>query len=178
MHVTLVQAIPKSQKMEWIIQKATELGVREIIPVMTERGVVRLMGDKAEHRVERWQRIAEEAARQCRTAWVPRISPVVGMNRLLEEGIRGDLLLLASLEPQAVLLRDYLRSIAGRKIHSVALMIGPEGDFTPVESRLAKDKGAIPVSFGASVLRVETAAVFGVGALFYEFMGTGEPPTP
>lgn len=166
--LTLVQAIPKTQKMEWIIQKATEIGVWEIMPVMTERGVVRLEGGRAEHRRERWQRIAEEAARQCRTAWVPRVAPIAGMKGVLG-GLRRDLLLIGSLESDAVPLKPFLRSLEGNPPRTAALLIGPEGDFSPGEMEAAKAAGAVPVSYGPRVLRVETAAIHGLGVLAYEF---------
>lgn len=179
--VTLVQAIPKSQKMEWIIQKATEIGVWSIIPVMTERGVVRLDGERAEHRVERWQKIAEEAAKQCRTAWIPRVTPIVSLKRLLESGQREaqaearettlgtEVTLVGSLEQTAIPLKHYLRSLAGKPPASVSLLIGPEGDFSPSELDLAKAMGAVSVSYGSRVLRVETAALYGLSIIAYEF---------
>lgn len=166
--VTLIQAIPKDQKMEWIIQKATELGVRDILPVMTERGIVRLAGDRADQRVERWQRVAGEAARQCRTAWAPRVGGILPVTGLLDRGIGVDLLLIASLEAGARPFKGFLRSIAGTRPRSIGLMIGPEGDFSPAEYALAKAKGAIPVRYGSRVLRVETAAIYGLSALQYE----------
>jgi 16S rRNA (uracil1498-N3)-methyltransferase len=179
--VTLVQAIPKSQKMEWIIQKATEIGVWSIIPVMTERGVVRLDGERAGHRVERWQRIAEEAAKQCRTAWIPRVTPIVSLKRLLDSGsketstgdqvpaLKTEVTLVGSLEQTAIPLKRYLRSLEGKPPASVSLLIGPEGDFSPSELDLAKAMGAVSVSYGSRVLRVETAALYGLSIIAYEF---------
>lgn len=167
--VTLIQAIPKSQKMEWIIQKATEIGVWSIVPVMTERGVVRLDGERAEHRVDRWQKIAEEAAKQCRTAWIPRVASVISFTRYLEAGLETELSLVGSLEDGAAPLKGYLRALEGKRPISVSLLIGPEGDFSPAELELAKAQGAVPVSYGKRVLRVETAALYGLSILAYEF---------
>jgi len=167
--VTLIQAIPKSQKMEWIIQKATEIGVWAIIPVMTERGVVRLDGARAGRRDDRWQKIAEEAAKQCRTAWIPRVAPIVSLKLLLESGLWSDLSLVGSLDANAVPLKTCLRSLKGKRPQSVSLLIGPEGDFSPAELELAKAKGAVPISYGSRVLRVETAALYGLSILAYEF---------
>lgn len=166
--LTLIQAIPKDQKMDWIIQKATELGVREILPVMTERGIVRLAGDRADHRAERWQRVAVEAARQCRTAWAPRVGGIVPLPGILDRGIGVDLLLIASLEAEARSIKGFLHTIIGARPRSIGLMIGPEGDFSPDEYALAKAKGAIPVRYGSRVLRVETAAIYGLSVLQYE----------
>jgi 16S rRNA (uracil1498-N3)-methyltransferase len=167
--VTLVQAVPKSQKMELIIQKATEIGVWMIVPVMTERGVVKLDGERAEHKRERWQKIAEEAAKQCRAAWVPRVEPIVSIKRLMESGLETDLSLVGSLEHDAVPLRKYLRSREGNPPQSVSLLIGPEGDLSPSELKLVKAKGVVPVSYGDRILRVETAALYGLSVLAYEF---------
>lgn len=166
--VTLVQAIPKSDKFEWIIQKATEIGVWNIIPVVTERGVVRLDGDRAAQRVERWQRIAVEAARQCRTAWIPRVASVATFSQFLSAGFHSELALIGSLEESAIPLRTCLRD-RNAPPTSVTLCIGPEGDFSPSEMAAARAGGAIPVSYGKRVLRVETAALYGLSALAYEY---------
>jgi 16S rRNA (uracil1498-N3)-methyltransferase len=155
--------------MEWIIQKATEIGVWSIVPVMTERGVVRLDGDRAEHRVERWQKIAEEAAKQCRTAWIPRVARIAPFKQLMGSGLGTELILVGSLEENAVPLKRYLRSLEGKPPRSVSLLIGPEGDFSASELDLARSRGAVPVSYGSRVLRVETAAVYGLSILSYEF---------
>lgn len=171
--VTLVQAIPKSQKMEWIIPKATEIGVWRIVPVLTDRGVVQLTGERAEHRVERWRRIAVEAARQCRTAWIPQVAPIADLKHLLATGLGQDLLLVGSLEPDAVCMKGFLRARAEKPPRTAALMIGPEGDFSPEELKAAREAGAVPVSYGTRVLRVETAAIYGLSVLAYEFDGRG-----
>jgi 16S rRNA (uracil1498-N3)-methyltransferase len=171
----LIQAIPKSQKMEWIIQKATELGVWSVAPVITERGVVKLDDERAEHRTARWQRIAVEAAKQCRTAWIPKVEPVVRFKGLMESRPRVDVMLIGSLEPEAVSLTRCLAELSLRRPNSLALLIGPEGDFSPAENEAARAAGAIQVSFGARTLRVETAAIFGLSVLAHTFGTLGEP---
>lgn len=168
--ITLIQAVPKSQKMDLIIQKATELGVCAIRPVMTDRGVVRLEDERADHRTIRWQRIAFEAAKQCRTSWIPKVYPVAPLGSLLERDLALEVLLIGSLEPESRSLKSCLNELRERHIGSVGLLIGPEGDFSPREYELARKAGAIPVSYGARVLRVETAALFGVSVLAYELM--------
>ncbi len=168
--ITLIQAVPKAQKMDLIIQKATEMGVSTIRPVMTERGVVRLEDERADHRTTRWQRIAYEAAKQCRTSWIPKVYPVAPLGALLGRGLALDALLIGSLEPESRPLKICMAEFRERHIGSVGLMIGPEGDFSPREYELAKKAGAIPVSYGSRVLRVETAALYGVSVLAYELM--------
>lgn len=172
--ITLVQAIPKVQKMEWIIQKATELGVGAILPVMTDHGVVKLDAERAEQRVERWRKIAAEAAKQCRTAWVPRIEPVVTFHALMKQRSAVEVMLLGSLEPDAVPMKTCLASLQARRPASVALLIGPEGDFSPAETRAARAAGALPISYGTRILRVETAALYGLSVLAYEWGGVCE----
>jgi 16S rRNA (uracil1498-N3)-methyltransferase len=172
--VMLIQAIPKAQKMEWIIQKATELGVWSIIPVMTERGVVKLEDERAEHRTARWQRIAVEAAKQCRTAWIPRVEPVVRFKALMESRPKVDVMLMGALDADTVPLKGCLAKLTARRVNSVALLIGPEGDFSPAEIQAARSAGAIPVSYGTRVLRVETAALYGLSVLAYELGALGE----
>lgn len=169
--ITLYQAVPKAQKMDWIIQKATEIGVWSIQPVMTDRGVVKLEEERADRRAGRWQRIAMEAAKQCRTAWIPVVQPVQPLASILTETLPVEILLIASLEEGAVPLRRCLGEMRERKPRSIGLLIGPEGDFTPREAELAREAGAIPVSYGERVLRVETAALYGLCALAYEWSG-------
>lgn len=170
MAITLIQAVPKAQKMDLIIQKATEMGVWAIQPVMTDRGVVKLDDERADHRTTRWQRIASEAAKQCRTAWIPKVHPVTPLATVLGRNLGLDALLIGSLEPGTRPLKVVMKELKDRRIGSVGLLIGPEGDFSPHEYDLAKRAGAMSVSYGARVLRVETAALYGVCVLAYELM--------
>lgn len=168
--ITLIQAVPKAQKMDLIIQKATEMGVCTIRPVMTDRGVVRLEDERADHRTTRWQRIAFEAAKQCRTAWIPKVYPVAPLAALLGRDLALDALLIGSLEPESRPLKMCMNELKERHVGSVGILIGPEGDFSPREYELAKQAGALPISYGDRVLRVETAAIYGVCVLAYELM--------
>jgi 16S rRNA (uracil1498-N3)-methyltransferase len=171
--MTLIQAVPKAQKMDWIIQKATEIGVWSILPVMTDRGVVKLEEERADKRTSRWQRIAVEAARQCRTAWIPKVEPVVPLAEVLSRPLPLDSLLIASLESDATSLKTCLAGMRKLGLKSMGLMIGPEGDFSPREFELARKAGAIPVSYGSRVLRVETASLYGLCVLQYELNTLG-----
>jgi 16S rRNA (uracil1498-N3)-methyltransferase len=166
--LTLIQAVPKAQKMDWIIQKATEIGVWSILPVMTDRGIVKLEEERADKRTSRWQRIAVEAARQCRTTWIPKVEPVAPLGEILCRPLPLDVLLIGSLEPDARSLKACLAGVRARGVKSIGLMIGPEGDFSPREFELARKAGAIPVSYGSRVLRVETASLYGLCVLQYE----------
>lgn len=173
MHVVLAQAIPKGTRMDWIVEKATELGAAEIMPLVTSRTVVRADKRQGAGKIERWQRIALSAARQCGTAWVPEISAVTSFDAFLAVAGELDLLFVGSLLPGARPVREVLRELPGRLHGRVGFLIGPEGDFTPEEAAGAVKAGAIPVSFGALTLRVETAAIYAMSILAYETEGVG-----
>jgi 16S rRNA (uracil1498-N3)-methyltransferase len=173
--LTLIQALPKGSRMDWIVEKAVELGAWAIWPVLTERVVQRPAADQRAGRAQRWQRIANSAARQCATAWVPEVRPVQDLGAALDACGAFDLFLVGSLADGARPLREVLAAASGRAARNAALLIGPEGDLTEDEHRRAAGAGAVPVSFGALVLRVETAALFGLSVLAYE-LTTGSCP--
>jgi 16S rRNA (uracil1498-N3)-methyltransferase len=171
MAVSLLQALPKGARIDWIVEKATELGAARIVPAVTSRVVGRLAKAEAPARVQRWHRLAVSAAKQCGSAWVPRIEEVADSESAIRDGAGHDLFLVGSLQPDA----EPFRVVAERWRHApprrVALLIGPEGDLSPEEVSLARRHGAVPVSFGPMVFRVETAALFGLSVLMYEFGG-------
>ncbi len=166
---TLIQALPKGSRMDWIVEKATELGAARIVPILTERCVTRPDADRAERRQERWQRIATESAKQCGTNWIPEIAPVCSLDAALRSLTPGSLLIVGALVPDARPIRAVLESASGQPPVSIALLVGPEGDLTSGELALAVAAGAEPVSFGPRVLRSETAAVFALSAVSYAF---------
>jgi 16S rRNA (uracil1498-N3)-methyltransferase len=159
--VVLVQAIPKSQKMDWIIEKATELGVDEIYPVITHLVV------KKTTRIERWQKIALAASKQSQRLSVPRIHPVLAWKDFLQTLKSFDLPLMASLSSLTRQTLDQAVQKAA-KINSVALAIGPEGDFAPHEVKEAVRLGWVLIDLGPLTLRTETAAVVGLAVLDHE----------
>lgn len=173
--VTLIQAIPKHALMDGIIQKAVELGAQAIQPLMTERVIIRLStGDgrstgAAEQRRGRWQKIALEATRQCGVAWMPSVLPVRSLPETISDLARFDLCLVASLHAGARAFREVVTKARLPSVRSIALIIGPEGDLTETETTALRDAGAQLVSFGNAVLRVETAALYGLSLLHYEF---------
>jgi 16S rRNA (uracil1498-N3)-methyltransferase len=170
--ITLVQALPKGRYMDAIIRKATEIGVAVVAPVLSERTIPRLEPGEDEHKLDRWQAAAIEAAKQCGNPWLPEILPVQPAAAFINEREHGqDLRLIASLQPGAASLRRVLalfRAEAGRDPAKVAWMIGPEGDFSAAEIVLSRNNGFVPVSLGPLVLRCETAAVFALSILSYE----------
>jgi len=167
--ITLIQSIVREQRMDLIVQKATELGVSRIIPVQVERTVVRLGAEAQERRRERWQRIALNAAKQCGVGWIPEIGRIVPVNDALKECSSLEFLLVASLEVDAVPLRSAIEKAKTRNPRTIGIAIGPEGDFTPAELAAARAAGAVPVSLGNLVLRTETASIHILSIMKYEF---------
>lgn len=154
--IALAQALAKGEKMELVIEKATELGVAQILPFASERSVVRLEGRRAEERVERWRRIAASAARQCGRADIPAVQPVGTLESVLDSASRQGARPLFLWERERE--RRLSRALADFD-GPVVLIVGPEGGFSDAEAELARARGAEPVSLGARVLRTETVAL-------------------
>ncbi|HBN07518.1 MAG TPA: hypothetical protein DD435_02350 [Cyanobacteria bacterium UBA8530] len=162
--ITLACALLRGEKFDWVIQKSTELGVRRIQPIVTERCVSN--GEK----LSRWKKIAKEAAEQCERLFLPEILPPVP---------------LASLELEEISLfcsergGEKLPSVLNKlelKDFSILAVVGPEGGFTPSEGELLVSKGAIPVSLGKRILRAETASVAVMSMLLYRFLAEDSFP--
>ena len=167
--VYIFQGLPKADKMELIIQKAVELGAAEIIPVEMRRSVVKLDGSKKAKKTQRWQAIAESAAKQSRRAVVPMVREPMTM----EEAVRfaeqnTDVRLLPyELQEADGSTRDVMDGI--REGSAVSIFIGPEGGFDPAEVELAREAGIRPISLGKRILRTETAALVALSFLIYHF---------
>jgi 16S rRNA (uracil1498-N3)-methyltransferase len=161
--ITLAQAIPK-KSMDLIVQKATELGVATIVPLVSERSVVKL--DEDSRRMDRWREIALEACKQCGNNWLPEIQPPRKARDFLNSPGKSDLKLIASLQPDSKPLKAILGEAA--KPSSILILIGPEGDFTPAELGFAKSAGCLPLSLGPLVLRADTAAIYTLSILHHE----------
>ena len=156
MSLTIACAIPKSSGMDDVIDQLTQLGVERIIPMMTERVVVKLDESKKSARLERWLKIAESASAQSQRSDIPAIEPVTPFKEVVSNSGSYGLKLIPNLEGYRQSIQEVMR---GNETSSILVLIGPEGDFTPGEVELAIDKGFIPVSLGSTVLRVATAAV-------------------
>jgi 16S rRNA (uracil1498-N3)-methyltransferase len=170
--ITLLQAVPKGKIIESIIQKSAELGTRRIVPLLAERVVTQLDSGEAEIKREKWQTVAIEAIKQCGAAWLPKVEAPLTIEQFLARQEKFDLSLVGSLQKERRHPREILREFEarhGRPPRSVGVWIGPEGDFTPDELKAIQNSGAQPVSLGRLVLRVETAAVYCLSILNYEF---------
>jgi len=170
--VTLIQAIPKGKLFEEIVEKAMELGVSRIVPLISDRVISRPEGEDAARKTAKWRRTAIEALKQCGSAWLPSLSPPVSLVEYLSGEKNTELPLLASLQPEACEVRDCVASFHARhqrSPQSASLWIGPEGDFSPVETeRICREASAHSISLGPWVLRTETAAIAGLAILNHE----------
>ncbi|MBU0677931.1 MAG: 16S rRNA (uracil(1498)-N(3))-methyltransferase [Verrucomicrobia bacterium] len=166
--LTLIQAVIKSHHMDWLLQKATELGVSRIVPVDTEHVVVRLKPKQMESKVERWRKIVLNAAKQCGTPWLPEVMPPRPLSEYLDENNLPERMLVCSLSHDARDLHSVLDSMHNAEHGDIGIFIGPEGSLTYAEEERLRGIGATPVSLGANTLRAETAAIYALSALTYE----------
>jgi len=165
--ITLIQAIPKREKIEYLIEKATELGVGAIVPVFTERTIPDWDEDKKSSRVIRWRKIAREASKQCGRLDIPKIPDIAQFSDVInDETLSGGLKLIAALQDGTEAIRKALKDFKGDRIY---IAIGPEGDFTPDEVKNAIGRGFKPVSLGIRVLKSDTAGLFAISAIEYEY---------
>jgi 16S rRNA (uracil1498-N3)-methyltransferase len=166
--ITLAQAVPKGKNMELIIEKATELGVGAIAPLMSERTIVRGTEEDHVRKQAKWQRTAVEACKQCGQNFLPRVAEPCTPRALFERSERFDLMLIGSLQGDARPLKQVMAEYGAKRPKSVLILIGPEGDFTPAEVSLAKGHGCRPITLGPIILRTETAAIYCVSVLNHE----------
>jgi 16S rRNA (uracil1498-N3)-methyltransferase len=170
-HVILVQGLPKGDKLELIIQKCTELGIAEIWPVTTERSVVRLEEKKANERKERWQRIAEEAAKQCKRQRIPKIASLQSWEKVLKNlphNAQGILLWESEINTR---FKNVLSTISTD--NPVFLFVGPEGGLTDTEVAAAHEKNVQAVTLGPRILRTETAGLAALAIIMYQLGDLG-----
>jgi len=156
--VYLFQGLPKSDKMEFIIQKAVELGVHEIIPVATSRSVVKLDAKKEKSKLERYNAIALAAAKQCKRAYIPKVTQVMSMKEAVSYAKEMDVRVIPyELADGMKKTKDIIASLKGNE--QIAVFIGPEGGFAKEEIELAQNAGIEPVTLGKRILRTETAGI-------------------
>ncbi len=163
--VTLFQGLPKQGKMELIIEKCTELGITTIVPVQMMRSVVKLSKDQAEKKVERWQKTAREAAKQCGRGRIPKVTMPVTIDALAA----GDLPEFLLFPYEAERASSVREALTGNKTKTAGIFIGPEGGFAPEEVERLQAFGAHTVTLGPRILRTETAGLCALSVLLYEW---------
>ncbi len=164
LRVTLYQGLPKGDKMDLIIQKSVELGAERIVPVVMKRTVVKLKN--ASSKCDRWQRIAEEAAKQCMRGIIPKVEEPVSFEDMLSMLDDGEISILPYENEKNNKLKALLKdnSDASR----VNIIIGPEGGFDPEEISLSRAKGVHTATLGPRIMRCETAPLAAIAAVMYE----------
>lgn len=170
-NITLAQGLAKGEKMDFIIQKAVEMGASSIVPVAMEHSVVRLEGAKADKKVERWQKIAEAAAKQSKRDIIPQVQAVQTMQQMLANNDLQHKIIAYECEDRLGLKTALQRC---DNLRELLLIIGPEGGISEFELELARKNGAVPVSLGKRILRAETAGVVALSAILYETGDLGE----
>lgn len=195
MQVTIFQGLPKSDKMEYIIQKTTELGVKNIVPVRMKRCIVKLEGKDEIKKIDRWQKIAEMAAKQSGRDKIPRIENIISIEQIKEKISDFDLFLIAYEEERENTLKKELSKIhidrlkeeieltkemkpedriafyGIKKKLTVGVLIGPEGGLDKQEVEILQKNGAKIVTLGKRILRTETAPIAILSNIMYEFGG-------
>lgn len=172
-HVTLMAAVAKGDKIDLVVEKAVEIGVERIVPVLTERSVVRLTAEKAAARGERWRRVAEAAAKQSQRASVPVVTDPEPLDDVAARIDGHDIVLVAWEEGAATApgIGEALDELGASADSTVALVVGPEGGLTAREVYELERRGARAVSLGSTVLRAETAGVVAAALVIYELGG-------
>lgn len=168
--VTLAQALLKGDKMDWVIQKATELGVSAILPVVTERTIARPRPERESHQRDRWRKIAKEAAQQSGRLEIPNVDPAVSFEEILKTPPEASLKLLPWEGEHGPSLKSALYHF--KEETSIAVLIGPEGGFSLQEIEKARKAGWVSVSLGPRILRADTAGLAVLAILQYELGGT------
>ena len=164
--ITLFQGIPKQGKMETIIQKTVELGVHSIVPVFTDRTVVTDKGNFGK-KIERWQKVSDEAVKQCQRGVIPEVKREMAFSQALIEMAAFELVLFPYENEAHTTMKDCLRNLDYQP-KSAAVIIGPEGGFSDKEADLLKKAGARCVTLGKTILRTETAGIAAIAMVMYE----------
>lgn len=158
--VTLYQGYPKGDKLETVIEKAVELGVHSIVPVLTERSVARPDEKSASRKLERWQRRALEAAKQCGRGCIPQVEPMMNFSALPDRIASHDAFMFCYELGGAP-----VAQALGQSPQSIGIFIGPEGGISAAEADALTAAGAVPVTLGPRILRTETAPLAAITAV-------------
>lgn len=170
--IYLFQGFPKSSKMDLIVQKSTELGVREIIPVFTERVVIKNKNGELK-KIERWNKIAKEACKQCRRSIIPQVDVPVNLRETIEKLKSMDLIVVPYENEKKLGIKNMVKKIDRDSIKSIAVVVGAEGGFSESEIEMLKKVHSNIVTLGPRILRTETAGFVCISLLMYELGDLG-----
>lgn len=169
--VTIAQGLPKGDKFEWVLQKGTECGATQFIPVKMDRSVVKIDAKKEVKKLERWSKIVKEAAEQAHRQILPTVHSVVSFKDLLKLGEMYDVCLFAYEETAKIGDMAQLKEALKRVFpgSSILVLVGPEGGISDSENNLLVKNGFLPCALGPRILRTETAPIYILSAISYEF---------
>lgn len=169
--ITLFQGLPKSSKMDYIVQKGTEIGINEVVPIITARVVVK--SELGEYKkTDRWQRIALEACKQCKRSTIPKISAPIEFDKLLEQLKTFDTIVVPYENEEGLGIKKMVSGLK-YKVENIAVIIGPEGGFEENEINALSQMGAHIITLGPRILRTETAGIVCSTILEYELGDMG-----
>lgn len=171
-HINILQGLPKAEKMELIIQKCTELGVKEITPVKMERCVVKLDGKSASKKQERWQKIAEVASKQSGRDKIPNINNVTNIKNICNMLADYDIVLVPYENEKNTTLKEVLAKLPKKDL-KIAIVIGPEGGFEEKEIKMLEQNNCKIITLGNRILRTETVAIAVTSVILYELSDFG-----
>ena len=167
--IDLFQGLPKFDKMEYIIQKATEIGVKNILPVSLERCIVKIDKKTEIKKLDRWQKIAEVAAKQSKRDYIPKIEKILNIENICQNIEKYDIILIAYENEKANSLKIELKRLKGIDNLKIGVIVGPEGGFSEKEVQKLVSLGAKCVTLGERILRTETASLVLLSDIIYEF---------
>ena len=170
--ITIFQGLPKADKMELIIQKCTELGVSKITPVQMDRSIVKFDAKNEIKKIERWQKIAEAASKQCKRNSICKINSITNIKNICNTIKDYDILLVPYENEKNNSFKGILKTLKGDNL-KIAILIGPEGGFSLQEIELLRNNGANIITLGKRILRTETVAIAMVSSIMYEFGNLG-----
>ncbi len=164
-NLTIAISLVQEQKFDLILQKLTELGVNKIIPLKTERSIVKLDNKKIDKKITRWETICKEASEQSKRTNIPKIDNIKTLKEIIND--KAELKLICSLNEKTQYIDNYLKD----GIQNILFVIGPEGGFSKEEETFLLNNNFKPVSLGSRVLRVETAAMYVTSIINYKYRG-------
>lgn len=166
--IHLYQGLPKADKMELIIQKTIELGIYKIVPVDMLRCVVKLDEKDAKKKIERWQKIAESAAKQSKRDIIPQIENKLNLNTIINKIKEYDIFIVAYEEEKSKTLKQVLKELEKKDNYKIGILVGPEGGIDSKEIEKLKENGAVIATLGKRILRTETAPITMTSNILYE----------
>lgn len=167
-HINIFQGLPKSDKMELIIQKSVELGVNEITPVEMKRCVSKIEEKSKSKKLERWQKISEVAAKQCGRDIIPKINQIITIKNICKLTSEYDIVLLAYENEEKNTLKNVLKTLENKKNLKIGIIIGPEGGIDYKEVQKLVEAGAKTITLGKRILRTETVGLAMASIIMYE----------